>query len=49
MFDNPPLASFAFPTLGVGLMVLMLMKPQWFRWLSVIFTAYTILILYLTA
>ena len=49
MFDNPPLASFAFPILGGGLMVLMLLKPSWFKWLSVVFTAYTALILYLTA
>ena len=49
MFDNPPLVSFAFPILGGSLIALMLLKPQWFKWLSVLFTAYTILILYLTA
>jgi len=49
MFGNPPLPSFAVPILGGTLMVLMLLKPQWFKWLSVVFTAYTILILYLTA
>ena len=49
MFGNPPLASFAVPILGGALMVLMLLKPPWFKWLSVVFTAYTILILYLTA
>ena len=30
-------------------MALMIVKPQWFKWLSVVFTGYTILILYLTA
>ena len=49
MFENPPLPSYGFPVLGGSLMVLMILKPQWFKWLSVVFTAYTILILYLTA
>lgn len=49
MFGNPPWASYGFPLLGGILMTLMIMKPQWFRSLSVIFTGYTILILYLTA
>ena len=49
MFGNPPLASFAIPILGGGLMALMMLKPRWFKWLSVLFTGYTALILYLTA
>ena len=49
MFDNPPIASFGFPVLGGLLMVAMMIRPQWFKWLSVVFTAYTLLILYLTA
>ena len=49
MFDNPPLLSFGFPAVGAGLMALMILKPVWFKWLSVLFTGYTILILYLTA
>ena len=49
MFNNPPLPSFGFPILGVSLMVLMILKPQWFKSLSVVFTGYTILILVLTA
>jgi hypothetical protein len=49
MFNNPPLASFGFPILGISLMALMILKPQWFKWLSVTFTGYTILILVLTA
>jgi hypothetical protein len=44
-----PLLSFGFPAVGAGLMALMILKPVWFKWLSVLFTGYTILILYLTA
>jgi hypothetical protein len=32
-----------------GLMLLMILKSQWFEWLSVVFTGYTTLILYVTA
>ncbi|MBT8102308.1 MAG: hypothetical protein KJO95_05020 [Gammaproteobacteria bacterium] len=49
MLDNPALASFGFPILGGSLMALMMLKPQWFKWLSIVFTGYTLLILYLTA
>ena len=49
MFDNPVLPSVAFPVVGGVLVVLMIMKPQFFKVLSVVFTAYTLLILYLTA
>ena len=49
MFDNPPIASYGFPALGATMMALMIYKPEWFKPLSVVFTAYTILILYLTA
>jgi hypothetical protein len=49
MFGNPPLPSYGFPIFGGVLMLLMIVKPQWFRSLSVSFTAYTALILYLTA
>jgi len=49
MFRNPPLPSYGIPILGGMLMLLIIMRPQWFRILSVVFTAYTILILYLTA
>ena len=49
MFGNPPLPSYGFPVLGGALMILMILKPQWFKWLSVVFTIYTLLILYLTA
>jgi hypothetical protein len=49
MFNNPPLASFGFPAIGISLMALMILKPEWFKWLSVTFTGYTVLILVLTA
>ena len=49
MFGNPPLPSFGFPAVGGGLMLMMIMRPQWFKGLSVVFTGYTILILFLTA
>jgi len=49
MFGNSPLPSFGFPVLGGILMLLLMLKVQWFKWLSVVFTGYTILILYLTA
>ncbi|NNF15480.1 MAG: hypothetical protein HKN70_01980 [Gammaproteobacteria bacterium] len=49
MFQNPPLPSIAFPVLGGSLMLLMIVRPSWFKWLSVLFTAYTLVILYLTA
>lgn len=31
------------------LLLLMILKPAWFKWLSVVFAGYTALILYLTA
>ena len=49
MLGNAALASYGFPALGGILVALMIIRPQWFRSLSVVFTAYTILILYLTA
>jgi hypothetical protein len=49
MFGNPPFPSYGFPILGGVLMLLIILKPGWFRWVSVVFTAYTLLILYLTA
>lgn len=49
MFGNTALPSFGFPVAGGILMLLMIVKPMWFRVLSVLFTAYTVLILYLTA
>lgn len=49
MFGNPPLPSYGIPILGGVLMLLMIVRSQWFKWLSVVFTGYTIMILYLTA
>ena len=49
MFGNSPLASYGFPAVGGVLMVLFITRPRWFSGLSIVFTAYTILILYLTA
>jgi len=49
MLDNSPLPSFGFPILGGGLTLLMILIPQSFKWLSVLFTGYTLMILYLTA
>lgn len=49
MFDNPPLPSVAVPAVGGILMLLMIMRPKWFRTLSVVFAAYTALIVYMTA
>ncbi len=49
MLDTPALPSFGFPILGGSLMALMMLRPQWFKWLSVVFSGYTVLILYLTA
>ncbi len=49
MFGNPPLASYGFPLIGGTLMLLMIVRPQWFKWLSLAFFVYTIVILALTA
>lgn len=49
MFGNPALPSFVFPIVGGILLLLMILKPAWFKWLSVVFAGYTVLIVYLTA
>ena len=49
MLGNASLPSFGFPFLGGGLMVLMVLKPLWFKSLSIVFSGYTVMILYLTA
>lgn len=49
LFSNPVLPSIVIPLLGVLLMLLVVLKPAWFKILSVAFAAYAALILYLTA
>lgn len=49
MFNHPPLPSYGFPIVGGSLMILMMLRPRWFPGLVALFTAYTFLILYLTA
>ena len=49
LFGNSPLASAAFPILGGIQMLLVALKPTWFKTLSVVFAFYAIFILYLTA
>jgi len=49
LFDNPPLPSLIFPIIGGGLMLLIALKPAWFKALSIVFACYAVLILYLTA
>lgn len=49
MFGNPPMPSYVVPAVGGILMLLMIVKPGWFKGLSVAFAAYTLAILGLTA
>jgi hypothetical protein len=49
LFGNPPLPSTVVPLIGGVLMLLVSLKPAWFRVLSVVFYCYALLILYLTA
>ena len=49
MLGNSSLPSYGFPGVGAGLMLLMMLRPFWFKSLSVAFSLYTIMILYLTA
>jgi hypothetical protein len=49
LFGTPTLPSIAFPLLGGILMLLVALKPNWFKALSVVFISYAVLILYLTA
>lgn len=48
LFANPILPSIAIPSLGGVLMLLIALKPLWFKGLSVLFASYAVLILYLT-
>jgi len=49
LFGNPALPSIAVPLFGGLLMLLVILKPGWFKVLSVMFAIYAALILYLTA
>lgn len=49
MFGNGLLPSLGFPILGGTLMLLIILRPRWFKAVSVVFAFYTLLILYLTA
>jgi hypothetical protein len=49
MFNNPLDLSIAVPLVGIILMALVIWVPKWFKWLSVIFGTYSLLVLYLTA
>lgn len=49
LFGHPPLPSVIFPIIGGSLMLLIALKPAWFKPLSVVFACYAVLILILTA
>ncbi|MEH6551934.1 MAG: hypothetical protein V7744_18305 [Pseudomonadales bacterium] len=49
MYGNPVVAALALPLVGIVIMSLVLAKPAWFKWLSLVFAMYSLLILYLTA
>lgn len=49
LFGNPVLPSFGIPIFGGLLMILVILKPAWFKVLSVLFASYAIIILYLTS
>ena len=49
LFANPVLPSIGIPLFGGLLMLLIILKPGWFKALSIVFAHYTIVILYLTS
>jgi hypothetical protein len=49
LFANPVLPSIGVPLFGVLLMLMVILRPGWFKLLSVAFANYAILILYLTS
>lgn len=48
MLDNPVGFSIAVPVVGILLMTLVISFPRWFKWLSLSFGLYSILVLALT-
>lgn len=49
LFGHPALPSIGIPLIGGILMLLVILKPGWFKVLSVAFASYAILIFYMTA
>lgn len=49
LFENPALPSIGFPVLGSILMLLIIVRPAWFQFVTVLFACYALVILYLTA
>jgi hypothetical protein len=49
MLGNPAVVSLALPSVGIVLMLLIALRPAWFKVLTCLFAVYMILILYLTA
>jgi hypothetical protein len=49
LFGNPALPSVVIPLVGGLLMLLVILKPGWFKILSVVFANYAIVILFLTS
>ena len=49
LYGNPVVPSVLVPLLGALLMLLVILKPGWFKFLSVVFATYAIVILYLTS
>lgn len=48
MFDNPVALSVAVPAVGALIMILVTTMPQWFKALSFLFGAYSVMVLYVT-
>ena len=49
MFDNSMVWSIVIPAIGVLLMLLVITIPRWFKSLSVVFSIYSVMVMYLTA
>jgi hypothetical protein len=49
MLGNPLAVSLAIPLVGIILMLLIALRPAWFKILTCLFSVYTVFILYLTA
>lgn len=48
LFGNETLASVAIPSIGMILMLLIIFRANWFKWLSSLFVAYSLGVFYLT-